>query len=146
MKKMLTLAAMMTFALSASIAFGQAQEDLRKEVRLEDENGVKTLYIATTENGTTTEEVFTGEQAEVKLAELMDGRDAQEGVTKEVEVTEENGEKTVTITTSTQGKIRTEVYTGVDADAKLKELEAAEPGQGQIHERKVVEHSINQDR
>lgn len=146
MKKMLTLTAMMTFALSASIAFGQAQEDLRKEVRLEDENGVKTLYITTSANGTTSEEVYTGEQAEVKLAELMDGRGEEEGVTKEVEVTEENGEKIVTITTSTKGKMCTEVYTGAEANAKLKELEAAEKGEGQIHERKVVEHSINQDR
>lgn len=146
MKKILTLAAMMSFALSTSIAFGQAQEELRKEVRLEDENGVKTLYITTTSNGTTVEEVYTGEQAEAKLAELMEGRKGDEGVTKEVEVTEANGEKVVTIITSTNGKMRTEVYTGADADAKLKELEATEKSQGQMKESKVEERAIDQER
>lgn len=145
MKKMLTLAAI-GFALSSFVAFGQAQESMRKEVRMEDENGVKTLYITTMANGVKSEEVYTGEQAEAKLAELMEGRGAEEGVTKEVEVTEENGEKVVTIITSTNGKMRTEVYTGADAEAKLKELESAEKGEGKMKEGKLEERSMKQDR
>ncbi len=132
--------------LFSAAAFGQAQEDVRKEVRMEDENGVKTLYIITTTKGNTTEEVYTGEEAEAKLAELMDGRGQTEEVKKEIEVTEEDGVKTVTIITSTSGKMRKEVYTGEEADAKLKELENAEKGHVEIQERKVVKKEIEEER
>jgi len=99
---------------------------MRKEVRMEDENGVKTLYITVTEDGKVTEETYTGEEAETKLAELMDGRGQTDEIKKEIEVEMIDGEKVVTIVTSRKNKIRKEVYTGKDAEAKLKEMKEAE--------------------
>ena len=61
------------FALGWSIN-GLAQEEekqeLRKEVRIEENNGVKTMTITTSENGEVSEEVFEGEEAEAKLQEM----------------------------------------------------------------------------
>lgn len=48
-------------------------------------------------------------------------------IRKEVKVTEENGEKVMTIITTENGKTKTEIYKGAEADAKLKELEASMP-------------------
>jgi hypothetical protein len=114
-------------ALLSLIAFGsQAQEvkelkkEVRKEVNLQEENGVKTLTITTTENGVITEEVYKGEAAEAKMAEF----ETKEGeVREEVNVIENNGEKTVTVTKTVNGETTVEVFTGADADAKLKEME-----------------------
>lgn len=47
-------------------------------------------------------------------------------ITKEISVTDENGEKKVTITTTEDGKTSTETYTGKEAEARLKELESGE--------------------
>lgn len=113
-------------ALLSLIAFGsQAQEvkelkkEIRKEVNLQVENGVKTVTITTTENGVVTEEIYAGEAAEAKLAEF----ESQTGeVREEVNVIENNGEKTVTITKTVNGETTVEVYTGAEADSKLKEM------------------------
>ena len=133
MLKGLSFAAFIVAASLGTVCFAQSSEEIRKEVRMEDENGVKTLHIITTINGVTTEEIFTGEAADARLAEEMNGRGNEDAVRKEVMVTEENGETVVTIVTSTQGKIRTEVFTGEDAKLKLKELEEEENGGGELH-------------
>ena len=127
-KVLLFFTALAVSAISShSFAQEKVEKEMRKEVRMEDENGVKTLYITTTENGKVTEEVYEGEEAEIKLAEMMDGRGQTDEIKKEVEVEMIDGVKTVTIVTSRKGKMRKEVYTGTDADAKLKELRDAEP-------------------
>ncbi len=141
MNKGLTFGAIACAILLGTGCFAQSEE-IRKEVRMEEENGVKTLYITTTTKGVTTEEVFTGAAADAKLAEEMDGRGMEETVSKEVMVTEENGEKVVTIITSTQGKIRTEVYTGEEAEAKLKELQVENEGDGELHRRQTTPPTI----
>ena len=118
-------------ALLSLMAFGsQAQEvkelkkEVRKEVNLQEENGVKTLTITTTENGVVTEEVYKGEAAEAKMAEF----ETKEGeVREEVNVIENNGEKTVTITKTVNGETTVQVFTGAEADAKLKEMELETP-------------------
>lgn len=118
-------------ALLSLIAFGsQAQEvkelkkEVRKEVNLQEENGVKTLTITTTENGVITEEVYKGEAAEAKMAEF----ETKEGeVREEVNVIENNGEKTVTVTKTVNGETTIEVLTGAEADAKLKEMDLGTP-------------------
>lgn len=106
------------------------KKEVRKEVRMEENNGEKVLTIITEENGTVTEEVFTGDEAETMLDEMMDGNGPDEGVKKEIEVEIINGEKTVTITTIEGGQVRKEKYIGEDADAKLKELQESEPQNG----------------
>lgn len=141
MKKGLIFATFICATFLCTTGFAQTKEEIRKEVRMEEENGVKTLHIITTVNGVTTEEVITGDAADARLAEEMDGRGMEEEVRKEVEVTEVNGEMVVTIITSTQGKIRTEVFTGEDAKAKLKELEEGEKGNGDVQEIKTIERS-----
>lgn len=146
MNKGLTLATFICATLLGTMSFAQNKEEIRKEVRMEEENGVKTLYITTTSNGVTSEEVIVGEAADARLAEEMDGRGMEEVVKKEVMVTEENGETVVTIITSTQGKIRTEVYTGEEAKAKLKELEAAEAENGDLHRQQSVQPTIEEEK
>lgn len=47
-------------------------------------------------------------------------------ITKEINVTEENGQKKLTITSTEDGKSTTETYTGKEAEAKIKELESGE--------------------
>lgn len=101
----------------------EVKRDYKKEVRMEDENGTKTLYVTITENGKTSEEVYTGEEAETKLSELTNGVSQTDEIKKEVTMKEINGEKTLTIITSKKGKVRVEKYTGEDAERKLNELE-----------------------
>jgi|GEM_PF-942803 len=54
------------------------------------------------------------------------GKTVKQELTKEVNVTDENGVKTVTIKTTEDGKTTTESFTGKEAEAKLKELESGE--------------------
>jgi hypothetical protein len=130
MKKTLTLIAVFAVCILSGSAVAQekAQVKIKKEVRMDDVNGVKTLTIITTTNGKPSEETFTGEEAEAKLAEMMDGRGETDEVKKEIDIVEIDGLKKVTITTSKKGKIRTEVYTGEDADKILEEMDSESSG------------------
>jgi hypothetical protein len=46
------------------------RKEIRKEVKMIEENGEKTLTIGTTENGITKEEIFKGAAADKKMTEL----------------------------------------------------------------------------
>jgi hypothetical protein len=46
------------------------KKEIRKEVKMIEENGEKVLTISTTQNGVTTEEIYKGEAAEKKMAEI----------------------------------------------------------------------------
>jgi hypothetical protein len=71
MKKLTLLVAVLAFIAISNESFAQTTgKEVRKEVNLEDENGVKTLTIKTTTDGNTTTEVYTGAEADTKLAEL----------------------------------------------------------------------------
>ena len=104
---------------------------IQKEVEVEEVNGIKTVTISTIENGVETKEVFVGEEAERKLAELEGKKDViseevnEESVEKKVEVTvnENTKEKSVVITTTINGEETVEQYEGEEAESKLKELE-----------------------
>ena len=54
------------------------------------------------------------------------GKTVKQELTKEVNVTDENGVKTVTIKITEDGKTTTESFSGKEAEAKLKELESGE--------------------
>lgn len=104
------------------------KKEIRKEVQMEDKDGVKTLTIITDDGGEITKEVFEGEAAEAKLAELMP---QMEEVTMEQEVEEERIEvavdddgnlKSVTITTTRNGQESIEVLEGEAAEKKLEEI------------------------
>lgn len=110
---------------STGVLFSQenAQKSYKKEVRMEDNNGTKTLFVTITENGKISEEIYTGTEAETKLSELTEGVSQTDDIRKEVYMEEINGEKTLTIITSKKGKVREERFTGADAERKFKELE-----------------------
>lgn len=57
----------------------------------------------------------------------MEGNVKSERISEDISVTEDNGQKTVRIKKNVNGKVTEEVYTGAEADQKLKELEAS-PG------------------
>ncbi len=51
-------------------ATNEDKKEIRKEVKMIEENGEKILTIVTTENGVSKEEIYKGEAADKKLAEL----------------------------------------------------------------------------
>ena len=65
---------MIVFALIAISSHANAQtateKEIKKEIKVEDNNGIKTLTISTTEDGNTTTEVFEGAEADKKIAEF----------------------------------------------------------------------------
>lgn len=60
----------------------------------------------------------------VEKIERVEKIDKKE-VRKEVKFEENNGEKTLTITTSENGKVTEEVYKGAEAEKKMQEMEAS---------------------
>jgi ribonucleotide reductase alpha subunit len=81
------------FALIALANQATAQNHVAKEVsktvNVEEENGVKTLTINTVEDGNSKTEVYTGAEADAKLAEL---EKEESGTTKIMEI-DPDGEK-----------------------------------------------------
>ena len=69
MKKITLTIAILALVAISNESFAQSHE-VRKEVNMEEENGVKTLTIKTTTNGNTSTEVYTGSEADAKIAEL----------------------------------------------------------------------------
>lgn len=137
---------LMVFANCQAQTPKTTKKEISKEISVEEENGVKTVTIKSTEDGKTTVETYTGKEAEAKLKELEDpNSDANtvsvvDGITIDVNMEEINGVKTLTINRTENGKMTTETYTGAEADKKLKELENAQPqnpGKG-----KAVKQSI----
>lgn len=142
MKKIAFIA--LGFCLLTGNTFAQekVEKSIKKEVKMEDENGQKTLTITTTENGVVTEEVFTGEEADAKMEELLAAENRTEEVKKEVRVEEVDGERKVTITTTANGRIKEEVYTGEDAEKKIRELEAGEEDQEMSLEKALMKKEV----
>ena len=133
--KTITLMVASIFALGWSIN-GLAQEEekqeLRKEVRVEENNGVKTMTITTSENGEVSEEVFEGEEAEAKLQEMNAAGEEKEK--KKVTYKEDgNGNAKLTVRTEKNGEVSEEVYEGEEAKEKVKEYQTVEG-----HEKKMV--------
>lgn len=131
--------------LSTSM-FAQEKKEIKKEVKLEEVNGEKSLTIITTENGLTKEEVYTGAEADAKIIELENQLEAENATVKEhkevrkevkVEV-DDNGEKTVTIITEENGNVDEQVYKGEAAEQKLKELEEGDSGMKVIIEKEEI--------
>lgn len=120
-------------ALMVTTACAQEKEsdkrEIRKEVEMTNENGVKKLVIKTEENGTVTEEVYEGDEADKKLAELQsahkDLKEDQETI--EVKMEEVDGTKKLTVIKRKGDQVEEEVYEGEAAEKKLKELEGSEP-------------------
>jgi len=120
---------------------------VKKEVKMTNENGVKKLTITTDNNGVVSEEVYEGEAAEEKLADLQRSNPnaGDKGETMEVKMTEVNGQKQLKIIKRKDGKESVEVYEGEEAEKKLKELEAGENSSKKqkviVKEKKKIEKS-----
>lgn len=126
--KSIVLSVFVYLALAGSL-FAQEEQIARKvtkEVELLDENGVKKLIIRTNDNGKLTEEVFTGEEADKKLAEL-NAEMPIEQEKQDIRVEILNGKKTLTIRSTKDGITSEEVFEGEKADQKMKELGIEDP-------------------
>jgi hypothetical protein len=148
MKTRSTLLATFVVCMLSGTSFAQEEvkkemRSIKKEVRIEEENGVQTVTITTDENGVKTEEVFTGEEAEKKMAEMAPEPpklSTTKGMEQRVEVNVEQqaNDKKVTITKTSNGTETVEVYEGEEAETKLKELESETGTQFSGEEKKIV--------
>lgn len=148
MKKHIQLFAVACFLFTGSAIAQETAAETPKKVEVKEKNGVLTVTITSEENGFAMEEIYTGEAAKKKLAEL-EGESMEEGVQVELEVTEENGVKTVTVITRENGKETTETFVGAEAEAKLAELEGNESKEEKkefkmnTEKPKVIEKSVD---
>lgn len=150
MKYGITLLAGFLVCLFSGTTFAQGEQqvvkemrNIKKEVRIEEENGVQTLTISTDENGVKTEEVYTGEEAEKKMEEMSLGAPTKKVVKEkeervEVNVEQQANDKKVTIKKTSNGAETVEVYEGEEADKKLKELESETGTAFDGSEKKIV--------
>ena len=131
MKKQLLLSGV--FLMLTAISFGQQKEVQKREVmqkvKMTEENGQKKLIVKTNDNGTITEEVYVGDEADKKLEEIQGNHTEikEDQKTVEVKMEEVNGEKKLTVIENKGGVKTEEVYVGEEADQKLKELEGNKP-------------------
>lgn len=127
MKKTFALLAAVTL-FGATSAMAQEKEEAPRKVIVKEVNGETTVSISSMQGGFPVEEIYTGEAAKKKLEELeAENAKTLSEENVEVEVTEENGVKTVTLTSMENGEKKVEVFEGAAAEAKLKELEEGAP-------------------
>jgi len=106
-------------------SFGQKKgKEIKKEIRMEDNNGKRVLTITITENGNVMEEVYEGRAADLKMTELrsddsMEFKEESQEVRVEMD---KNGQNKLTVITKKDGQEMKEVYVGLKADQKMKEL------------------------
>jgi hypothetical protein len=85
------------------------KKEIRKEVKLEEEKGVKTLTIRTSENGTESVEVYKGEEAEKKLTEFEAQHGEGSAIKEERTIEEVNGQRVVRVNKTVDGETIEEV-------------------------------------
>lgn len=128
--KSIAIAVFGLFSLNANAQVKkEVKQEVRKEVKIEESKGEKVLTITTDENGNVTEEIYKGEAADKKMAEMREGSSI-ETTTEDIKVEEVNGEKIVTVTKRTNDKETIEVLKGEATDAKLKETESSNKALG----------------
>lgn len=96
MKKLTVTALIFASALIFSnevSAQAATSKEVKKEVNVEENNGEKVVTIKTTENGKTTTEVFKGEEADAKLAEM---KNEKSGTKKTIKM-DDNGKKALLV-------------------------------------------------
>lgn len=102
-------------------------KSVNKSIEVNDENRVKTVTITNNIDGNETVKVLTGQDAEDFLKSHHEKRGKLHHVrvkpmhegTVEIEVEDENGEKTVTVTKSNNGEETVEILTGEEAEKFL---------------------------
>lgn len=128
MKSITTILTCLLITIVSGVSFSQVEKKtIKKEVRMEVVNGKKVLTIESTIDGKVTTETFTGSEAEAKMGELQKNEKMNlKGEKKEVKVEKVDGKTTLTITTTSKGKESVEVYTGAEAEKRIKEMEEKE--------------------
>jgi hypothetical protein len=130
---------------------GEDGESIKKEIKIEIEDGKKKVEVTTTKDGKESTEVFEGEEAEeflknskhdkkfnIKIYDDSDLEWVSEGdadmiflseemegdaeIEKKVEVEIEDGVQKVTVTTTKDGKDEVKTYEGDEADKYLKKM------------------------
>ena len=128
MKSITTILTCLLITIVSGVSFSQVEKKtIKKEVRMEVVNGKKVLTIESTIDGEVTTETFTDAEAEAKMGELQKNEKMNlKGEKKEVKVEKVDGKTTLTITTTSKGKESVEVYTGAEAEKRIKEMEEKE--------------------
>ena len=115
---------------SINVISQEKPHEITKEIKMEETDGKKVLTITTIDNGVKTEEILTGEAAELKLAELQK-ENVIEQVKEDIIVEDKNGVRTLTINKTEDGEVKTQIFIGEDADKKMKEMNITPPKTGQ---------------
>jgi hypothetical protein len=154
MKRSLIIAGLFlfTFAIN-SIAQERlsTKSELKKEIEMQENNGEKTLTIRTSSNGTESVEVYKGEAAVAKMAELQKENNMNTDVREEILVVEKEGQKTVTVTRTENGVRSSQVLTGEAAEQKLREAQNAgnqtpEPAPEKVKRKEIERIEIKRNR
>jgi len=155
MKKTILFISAVTFLLISGNTFAQEErtvsnkkelQSVQKEINVEEVEGVKTLTITTTTNGVVEKEVYTGTDADAKMAEIKSEMEVS-GEEKQIEVKVEvvEGVTYMKIKTTENGEVTIEEFEGEAAEKKIKELGVEEPPAKEkkiiIKEEKKVEKS-----
>ena len=122
---------MFTLSISAQV---------KKQATMQEVNGEKTLTIRTNENGTENVEVFKGEVAEKKMAELNSSTSANK-VTEQVVIEEHDNEKVVKVIKNVNGLETIEEFKGEAAEKKLAEVEKANQAPNRAQPMKIENKS-----
>ena len=138
----------MCFFISTFTMNVMAQETaikVQKEVIVEEENDEMKLTIKTTSGSVVREEVYTGDEAKAKLAEMEKDALAEEGTksetSEEISIHEVDGQRELRIKRTVDGVVNEEVFTGAEAEARIKELEETKvlkTTEKRVEKRKVV--------
>ena len=124
----------------------ESTETIEKKVSIEEVNGEKHLTISTITNGDKIVEEFVGEEAEEKIKVLEKERLTHEAMVGyedkkiDVRLEDKNGEKSLTIITTENGKEKIEVFEGDEVDPKLEEIKK-ENAEG-IEKKVIVEKIV----
>ena len=147
MKKALficTCLLMSTYTMSV-LAQEQSGIKVKKEVIVEDENGEMKLIVRTTSGTNISEETYTGDEAKSKLAEFENNQGQETTLVtetdEEISINEVDGQRELRIKTTENGVVKEEVYTGEEAEKKIKELEETKTfrtTEKRVEKRKVV--------
>ncbi len=128
-------------------AFAQEEKsETPQKIEVKEKNGELTVKITSEQNGYPVEEIYTGEAAKKKLAEL-EAEKVEEGKQVELEVSEVEGVKHLKVITRENGEETIEEFEGEAAEAKLKELEGGEKKKKEFRmhseKPKVLEKSVD---
>lgn len=135
--------------VSVENSFGQEQEKAETPMKVEvkEKNGELELKITKEEGGYPVEQIYRGEEAKKKLAE-MEGESKDLGKQVEHEVTMDGDLMKLKVITRDNGNETIELFEGAEAEAKLKELEAGEQKRAsdfqlKSEKTKVIEKSVD---